>query len=503
MSAVEVDGQIGAMAGLSRSGSRPGSASGQDDGAFGAMMADLDAPPASGAKPATRDAADAGSSAASEEAVVGKGKQDAGGLDDLLSKVLAGTAKTEDAAPLTPAEKDRAAKDAATLALQTETAVATDGAAAEEELADAHGTQHGRTKARAAAEAVDANVDAKTTADAAILQAQASAQANAAQSAEAAKAEADADSASGEGAATGAAIAAETEAAAAAVDVPTMRVKVLSRETHFAPVRTWSLSSENVSDAEVAKVASDEDIEGADAARSDAFAASPRERAAMRLEQARMQDPLQGGAGGDGLAVDEAGAQAEGTDALLASTEATGTSGSLTQGAMPLSSLRQVSTAIGAEVARLVDPSFVADTDTTDSLARGNGPLRIIAIQLQPLDLGTVTVRMRMSDDGLDVRISASNPATARMLQQDQARLTELLQAQGIDAATVTVTGSSDQAAAWSRFEALPRSTASNFSGQGDGDRSSGQQQGQQNSGNGRDEGEDASGDRRSRRNSG
>lgn len=512
MSAIDIDGAVQASAGPGRAGARGAAAPGSDDGAFGALMADLHTAP-DGAAPgkAPRDAAAETSgkeTSKTKETPAKAGTSDAQGLDDLLSQVLAGTQETgepaagkPDAAVAPHGEKGRKAREAADQAALSKAMAGTTGSDATTTLdgddpTQAQGTSHGRPKAAGTAQGPQAKVEAGAAPDA-------TAGAQAALQVAAVQAEADqtaAEAQAGQEAAAGAAaeVAAETEQVP--VDVPTMRVKVLSRETHFAPVRTFTLSPEGGPGAGSEKAASAANEEDG-MSRADAFAASPRERAALRLEQARLQDQ---GAASDGVvaANAEADTATDSTEALLSGTDAPGGASGGLPGSLPLNSLKQVSNAIGAEVARLVDPAFVSDADTAAS-ARAGGPLRLIAIQLQPLELGTVTVRMRLSDDGLDVRISASNPATARMLQQDQARLADLLKAQGIDAANVTVTSPSDQAAAWSRFEILPKGTSSGFAGQGEGERPSGQQPEQQNSGDGRDEGENASGGRRSGRNRG
>ncbi|OZA00982.1 MAG: hypothetical protein B7X99_02345 [Rhizobiales bacterium 17-65-6] len=281
-----------------------------------------------------------------------------------------------------------------------------------------------------------------------------------------------------------------------------MRVKVLSRETHFAPVTDWSLPSEadlgtQTKAVDPASAGGDEDTSEAGTDRGEAFAISARDRASVRLEQSRAQADASAGEGSA-----QAGLDTGETEGGLATSASDGTSWSGTvQPSLPLASLRQVSTAIGAELARMADPT--PSQTSADAQTRTGGPLRLLDIQLNPSDLGTVTVRMRLSDQGLDVRISASNPATARMLQADQARLGDLLKSQGIEGANVTVVDPTDQSGAWGRFEITSRPSTGTLSGQGGGERSSGQQPGQQNSGNGRNEGEDAFGGRRSGRNNG
>ncbi|MFG1421512.1 flagellar hook-length control protein FliK [Roseixanthobacter liquoris] len=102
--------------------------------------------------------------------------------------------------------------------------------------------------------------------------------------------------------------------------------------------------------------------------------------------------------------------------------------------------VRQVAEAISSEMATLGAP------DTADAAAGSlAGPVRVLEIQLHPDDLGTVNVRMRLTPQGLEVRLRASNPDTARMLEQDRAALGELLRSIGYqpgDIQIVTTDGS-------------------------------------------------------------
>lgn len=505
MSAIDVDGPVPASVAQVRGGARGNASSAPDGGAFGAMMADLNT--ASGGAPARKVPQEEAPAREGEETAAGKNAKPQGqGLDDLLSQVLAGaqdeakpTAGNADALRAAKARATREAAEKAALADAAANAsgkAATSAPAEAEDLTQAHGTPQGRPKLRTTPEQGETKLQ-QPPSDAASADTLAMLRTAAVQAAEAERAQTDAEA--GQGTAGAAVAETQGDTDEAPVDVPTMRVKVLSRETHFAPVRSFALAPEGGASSRTGKDGLGEGEDGK-TSRADAFTASPRERAAMRLDQARQQD--QATTNGELAPQPAAGRKTDSTEEMIAGPDASGGSASGLPGSLPLNSLKQVSSAIGAEVARLVDPSFVSDAEPGSPL-RTNGPLRIIAIQLQPLELGTVTVRMRLSDDGLDVRISASNPATARMLQQDQARLTDMLKAQGIEAATVTVTNPSDQAAAWTRFEIAPKGASTGFSGQGDGERSSGQQPGQQNSGNGSDEGENASGGRRSGRNRG
>ncbi len=101
-----------------------------------------------------------------------------------------------------------------------------------------------------------------------------------------------------------------------------------------------------------------------------------------------------------------------------------------------LATLRQIGAAIAAEAGGMGASSGAEAPSTT--LA---GPVRLLDIQLSPDDLGTVNVRMRLSGNGLEIRLRASNAETARVLERDQSALIDLLAASGITADSITIIG--------------------------------------------------------------
>jgi flagellar hook-length control protein FliK len=75
--------------------------------------------------------------------------------------------------------------------------------------------------------------------------------------------------------------------------------------------------------------------------------------------------------------------------------------------------------------------------------------VKVLRLELQPADLGTITIRMSLRQDGLDIRVEASRSDTAGMLQRDQDSLAKLLTSAGyrIDGLAV-MTAPTDGAAA-------------------------------------------------------
>ncbi len=94
---------------------------------------------------------------------------------------------------------------------------------------------------------------------------------------------------------------------------------------------------------------------------------------------------------------------------------------------------RQVAEAVASELGR---PAATSNTPVT---AGGEGPLRLLTIQLRPMDLGTVLVRMRLRDGQLEMSLHASREETAALLRQDGALLTDLLRNSGYQPDTVTI----------------------------------------------------------------
>ncbi|WP_165933613.1 flagellar hook-length control protein FliK [Aquabacter spiritensis] len=118
---------------------------------------------------------------------------------------------------------------------------------------------------------------------------------------------------------------------------------------------------------------------------------------------------------------------------------------------LPAQSLDQLARAIGSEAAELRRTPPPGE----GHMPRAGQPLRLLDIELNPTDLGTITLRLRVSGDGLEVKLHAHDPATARMLRLDQNRLADLLRAEG--PAEVSVVDAADFGAGWMRFDAPPR----------------------------------------------
>ncbi|PTW60160.1 flagellar hook-length control protein FliK [Breoghania corrubedonensis] len=84
------------------------------------------------------------------------------------------------------------------------------------------------------------------------------------------------------------------------------------------------------------------------------------------------------------------------------------------------------------------NPSTFIDTNT--ALGQSSGPtVKILEIKLQPEELGTVRVTMRMVDDTLQVDVRSANPQTVELLQKDKHLLDRLLHSAGYKADHVSI----------------------------------------------------------------
>ncbi len=88
--------------------------------------------------------------------------------------------------------------------------------------------------------------------------------------------------------------------------------------------------------------------------------------------------------------------------------------------------------------------------------------VKVLRLQLQPADLGTITIRLSLREDALDIRLEASRHGTAGMLQRDQETLARLLSSAGyrLDGMAVTVTAADGTQLADARAAVAQTATA-------------------------------------------
>ncbi|GJD80661.1 hypothetical protein NBEOAGPD_3903 [Methylobacterium gregans] len=101
------------------------------------------------------------------------------------------------------------------------------------------------------------------------------------------------------------------------------------------------------------------------------------------------------------------------------------------QAGLPPATLRQLAQAIAAEEPAAAQPARPGPLP--------EGPLRLLTIQLQPGDLGTVTVRMRLQEGRLEIGLETGRHDTAELLRRDGGALTELLRGAGYQTDLVAI----------------------------------------------------------------
>ena len=89
--------------------------------------------------------------------------------------------------------------------------------------------------------------------------------------------------------------------------------------------------------------------------------------------------------------------------------------------------------------AHIVESEAAGSVGVAAPQPTASGVVKVLRLELQPTDLGTITIRLALKQDGLDIRVEASRHDTARLLQQDQDSLAKLLTSAGyrIDGMTV------------------------------------------------------------------
>ncbi|PLW75517.1 flagellar hook-length control protein FliK [Cohaesibacter celericrescens] len=134
--------------------------------------------------------------------------------------------------------------------------------------------------------------------------------------------------------------------------------------------------------------------------------------------------------------------------------------------------IQQVGTAIGKELSPSVFGQQGSTPQTTATAPRpdtgsfrinnGSEALRVLDIQLHPADLGKVRLSIRLNDTSVDVRVEASNAATAKILEGNKQALDQLLQKAGYRADHISIVAIDDK----SGSQIAPPSTANSSQSQ-------------------------------------
>jgi chemotaxis protein MotD len=81
-------------------------------------------------------------------------------------------------------------------------------------------------------------------------------------------------------------------------------------------------------------------------------------------------------------------------------------------------------------------------------------PVRMLHLQLQPADLGLLTVRLSLRESGLDIKLEAAEHRTARLLEGDREMLSDMLRTAGyvVDGLSVQFQSADKPAPAFQAF---------------------------------------------------
>jgi chemotaxis protein MotD len=112
-------------------------------------------------------------------------------------------------------------------------------------------------------------------------------------------------------------------------------------------------------------------------------------------------------------------------------------------GSLPAGTLHQMARAILDDVSGasgLQQPSFAGDGVHRVAVARASGGvLRVLSLQLNPVELGLVTIKMRLSGDSLEMELQVEKQETAELLRNDAERLSSLLRTSGYKPDVITI----------------------------------------------------------------
>jgi chemotaxis protein MotD len=90
--------------------------------------------------------------------------------------------------------------------------------------------------------------------------------------------------------------------------------------------------------------------------------------------------------------------------------------------------------------------SGAAEVALPDILQTRGTPVRMLTLQLDPPSMGTVTVRMRLAGDAVEVRLSADRQETTQLLREERGALMDAMQSAGytFDIASIDHSAGSD-----------------------------------------------------------
>jgi chemotaxis protein MotD len=256
------------------------------------------------------------------------------------------------------------------------------------------------------------------------------------------------------------------------------RIAVLGQETHIAPAQVAQVAPQPAATSE----------QGAKAGRGKGDAEPLPTRAAASAS-GRPGESVQGPSAWDAKSGGEEGADGDEDRASshpgVSADSAIGSvakDGARAFGAAPSPTQQVAGRIVVAAIAAQPDGGGI---DGASMRAVSSPVIKVLHLELQPADLGTITIRMSLKQDGLDIRLEASRHDTAAMLQRDQEGLAKLLSSAGyrMDGMTVTASaahgsagsaqGTDGQASAFQPFQSSDQGSSSQPDARSSGERQS------------------------------
>lgn len=135
-----------------------------------------------------------------------------------------------------------------------------------------------------------------------------------------------------------------------------------------------------------------------------------------------------------------------------------------------LSPIQQIGEAITSALAEpRPAPGGSAAASSLFSPSSDRPMVKVLEIQLQPMELGSVKVALRLIGDRVEVVLSAQNPDTAELLKQDRQLLDQMLRAVGQKADTITIQSAGDDRPMFQINGSMPGQSSGQSNGQSTG----------------------------------
>ncbi len=143
-------------------------------------------------------------------------------------------------------------------------------------------------------------------------------------------------------------------------------------------------------------------------------------------------------------------------------------------GSLPAGTLHQMARAIlddVSEVSGVHQPALQGDGVHRVAVARASGGvLRVLSLQLNPVELGLVTIKMRLSGDSLEMELQVEKQETAELLRNDAKKLSSLLRTSGYRPDVITIQTAESTSHDRNSFQRMqPGSQDQSFQGNADG----------------------------------